>query len=372
MYAFGLTQIGMGWDALDDILLQSPKSNSLHLSDPASEDMPTESFLRGNRDLDANPYTGDLALAEFSWFERDPCQGEYAPAAVRRTCVSPNSDFLSPISRSDPVKNCTASVAMQMLRAFPQMMLRRETFPPFIHGHWYRPMSAMEPALPEPLVNCMGVAQVFVSHNLETKPFLWRLIQSEQSSTSKKTEQRLISKHDLLAAIQAQLIYIMMRVIDNSKAEPDLNLEILVTYQNLCESFKKICNQPFFLDERMYPSSSWEDWVFAESRRRTVVVWLLIAHMVHIKIGVPCDTFESFREIPLPAPNSLWGARTRLGWQLEYELYKTMPRMGLEHFGDLIDACRQSDVGSNRLKLDAWNATVDSLGILLNLGAAMV
>jgi hypothetical protein len=164
--------------------------------------------------------------------------------------------------------------------------------------------------------------------------------------------------------------------------------------QNLCESFKSLCNQPFFQDERKSPSSSWEAWIFAESRRRygprldfpvvhplspltnhrrrTVVVWLLIAHMVHIKIGVPCDTFKGFREIPLPAPNSLWGARTRLGWQSEYELYKTMPRMGLELFGDLIDACGQSGVGANRMKLDAWNATVDSLGILLNLAVAMV
>ncbi|KAH7068214.1 hypothetical protein BKA63DRAFT_521352 [Paraphoma chrysanthemicola] len=359
MYAVGEAQIGMDWDALDfvnnDILSQSPKGAFLHLSDPASEDVLTEPFLRGVRDLDANSYDGDFELAELSWLERGPSQ-----------------DFLSLIPRSDPVKDCTASVAMQMLRAFPQMMIRRETFPPFIHGHWYRQLGTMEPPLPEPLVNCMGVAQVFVSHNPQTRPFLWRMIQSEQRSAARKTEQRLISKHDLLAAIQAQLIYIMMRVIDSSEAEPGLNLQILVTYQNLCESFKSLCNQPFFQDERTYPSSSWEAWVFAESRRRTVVVWLLIAHMVHIKIGVPCDTFEGFREIPLPAPNSLWGARTRLGWHSEYELYKTMPRMGLELFGDLIDASRQSGVGSNRVKLDAWNATVDSLGILLNLGAAMV
>ncbi|KAH7092162.1 hypothetical protein FB567DRAFT_516648 [Paraphoma chrysanthemicola] len=358
MYAFGETQMGMDWDALNfvnnDILPQSPRGAFLHLSDPFSKDMLTEPLLRGVRDLDANSCNGDLELAELSWLERDPPQV-----------------FLSPLPRSDPVKDCTASVAMQMLRAFPQMMLRRETFPPFIHGHWYRHGSAMEPSLPEPLVNCMGVAQVFVSHNPETRPFLWRMVQSEQSSAARKTEQCLISKHDLLAAIQAQLIYIMMRVIDSSEAEPGLNLQILVTYQNLCESFKSVCNQPFFQDERMYPSPSWEAWVFAESRRRTVVVWLLIAHMVHIKIGVPCDTFEGFREIPLPAPSTLWGARTRSGWQSEYELYKNMPRLGLEFFGDLIDACRQSSVGSNRTKLDAWNATVDSLGILLNLGAAM-
>jgi hypothetical protein len=187
LYALDETQISMDWDVLDfingDILPQSPKNTLL---DPASEDMPIEPFLRGIGDLHANSCNGDLELTEMSWLERDPSQGEYAPTAVRRAWVLPNPDFLSPIPSSDPVKNCTASVAMQMLRAFPQMMLRRETFPPFIHGHWFRPMSAMEPSLPEPLVNCMGVAQVFVSHNPETRPFLWRMIQSEQSSTAKK------------------------------------------------------------------------------------------------------------------------------------------------------------------------------------------
>lgn len=190
MYAFGETETGMCWNALDfvtnDMFLQSPKSNLHHFPEPC---------LRGNRDLDSNSYTGDgdLALAELSWLERNSSEGKYAPSAVRRTCVSPTLDFLSPITRSDPVKNCTASVAMQMLRAFPQMMLRRETFPPFIHGHWYRPMSAMESALPEPLINCMGVAQVFVSHNLEIKPYLWRMIQSEQISMAKKV--RLADPH---------------------------------------------------------------------------------------------------------------------------------------------------------------------------------
>lgn len=94
--------------------------------------------------------------------------------------------------------------------------------------------------------------------------------------------------------------------------------------------------------------------------------------MVHIKIGVPCDKFENFRDIPLPAPKSLWESRTRSSWQSEYDVYRTMPRMGLDLFGDLIDACKQSNVSSNKLKLDTWNATADNLGVLLNLGVAMI
>lgn len=93
--------------------------------------------------------------------------------------------------------------------------------------------------------------------------------------------------------------------------------------------------------------------------------------MVHIKIGVPCDNFEGFRDIPLPAPKSLWDARSRSGWQSEYEIHKTMPRGGLGLFGDLIDVCKQSEIDLNKLKLDAWNSAADSLGILLNLAVSM-
>jgi len=49
-----------------------------------------------------------------------------------------------------------------------------------------------------------------------------------------------------------------------------------------------------------------------------------------------------------------------------------MPRGGLENFGDLIDACKHSGTKSNELKLNAWNTTVDNLGMLLGLGAAIL
>lgn len=101
-------------------------------------------------------------------------------------------------------------------------------------------------------------------------------------------------------------------------------------------------------------------------------MWLLITQMVHIKIGVPCDSFASFRDVPLSSPKMLWEAKTRSEWEKEYEVYKAMPRMGLDVFGDLYDACKQSDAGSNQLKLHAWNATVDTLGGLLHLGAEIM
>lgn len=57
-------------------------------------------------------------------------------------------------------------------------------------------------------------------------------------------------------------------------------------------------------------------------------------------------------------------------WDSEYKVYKSMPRTSLNVLGDLVDACRQSDVGSNKLKLDLWNAETDNLGNWLSLVAA--
>ncbi|CAG9948022.1 unnamed protein product, partial [Clonostachys rosea f. rosea IK726] len=261
-------------------------------------------------------------------------KGECAVAGSRQSY----SELLCCIPMKDPISNFTANIVMQMLCAFPQMMLRRETFPPFIHGHWHCTESGSVAPLPKPLVSCMGLAQVFASYNVDTRPFLWEKIREEQCSSADKAYRRQFSKHDHLAAIQALLIYIMMRVVDCSKTDLDLNLELLITYQGLCDNFKDVCKEPFYQHERACLSSSWEDWVFAESRRRTAIVWLLMTQMIHIKIGVPCDSFPSFRDVPLSSPKSLWEARTRSQWEKEYRIYKDSPVGGLDVFGDLYDA----------------------------------
>ena len=73
------------------------------------------------------------------------------------------------------VKHST-HLLMQALRPYPLMMLRKETFPPFIHAHWHGQDAH---ALPEPILNCMSIAQMYVFRSEETKPFLWRTIKGE-------------------------------------------------------------------------------------------------------------------------------------------------------------------------------------------------
>lgn len=74
----------------------------------------------------------------------------------------------------DPVAAQSATLVMQALRAIPEGMLRRDTFPPFIYQQ-----SHLQ-ALPEPLAICMRIAQIFTTRTPDIKSFIWRTIKAEQ------------------------------------------------------------------------------------------------------------------------------------------------------------------------------------------------
>ena len=47
----------------------------------------------------------------------------------------------------------------------------------------------------------------------------------------KQNEHRKFARDDLLAAIQAQIMYIIMRIFDDSKSDQSMNLDMLVTHE---------------------------------------------------------------------------------------------------------------------------------------------
>lgn len=123
-------------------------------------------------------------------------------------------------------RHCVVLV-MGILRAFPQMMLRRQTFPPFIHGQWHRA------DIPEELANCMSISQIFVSRTSATRGFLWRVITSEVQMLNERVRRRIprgigrsmlshiqantYSAQEILTAMQVLLIYKIMLMMDQDE-----------------------------------------------------------------------------------------------------------------------------------------------------------
>ena len=152
-----------------------------------------------------------------------------------------------------------------------------------------------------------------------------------------------------------------------------------------------MCGGPYSESELSNPSSNWDDWIFAESQRRSALrsvslrlpepyssrlcrlsdLWFLVGCVVCVKNGNTCDASQSYRTIPLPSPKSLWEAPTQSAWESEYEASLTFQTSGLVTLGDLIDVQQSDYTPSNARKLDKWNVGVDNLGSLLNLVGTM-
>ncbi|KAH8674627.1 hypothetical protein BGZ60DRAFT_404421 [Tricladium varicosporioides] len=282
----------------------------------------------------------------------------------------PRPHALSCLRMANPVAQNNATLLMQSLRSFPAMVLRKETFPPLIHSHNALLPPSNNACLPAPLAICMSIAQIFASRTPETQDFLWSTIRSEQQRLADQIQN--LSGRDAFAAVQASSIYVIMRVVDGACQTQEQDLQMLLHFQDLCEGFKCIFHEPFSLTEDEKPSSNWDDWVFAESRRRVSCLWFLIGRIVSIRTGIQCDAVHAFRVIPLPSPKSVWEARHASEWESERDHVCRNLNHGMTTFGDLIDAHRGVLQPSNARRLDIWNAGADNLSSLLNLAVAMV
>lgn len=72
-----------------------------------------------------------------------------------------------------------ATLIIQILSSFPAMMLRKETFPPFIHPRSFSTVPGKDSDMPEALANCMSLAQLFKIRTKENSRFLWKSIRLE-------------------------------------------------------------------------------------------------------------------------------------------------------------------------------------------------
>ncbi|KAB5527931.1 hypothetical protein GE09DRAFT_975301 [Coniochaeta sp. 2T2.1] len=273
------------------------------------------------------------------------------------------------IRSPSPVVQHSTRLIIQGLRAYPMMMLRRETLPPFIHPYWHiRHM----PALPESLSTCMSIAHMYAFRSEETKPFLWRTIQAEDERFL--AQRRTMSAEDMLACIQAQMIYMIMRFVDGTQDPPELNQQLIRTYQILCKLFRRLHNGPFCEPDNYILRPTWEEWIYAESRRRTACVFFLICRCISVSTGIQgCDAFHEFINLPLASPKQLWEARTREEWEREYVACAASYDSGIHTMGTLIEAHNRTLEDVGRLgALDSWNSRADGLGALLNIVTGMV
>ncbi|CAH0058536.1 unnamed protein product [Clonostachys solani] len=362
----------------DEEDLQVVRQSQTFAPDPANSLVVASGFASESSDitiLDINSSAldfvdVDLELADLQLDLHKPEVGEWFNVAMSgnnsptiQHALSGPQNQLGPLRYSLHQVCNTVELAFDIMSCFPQMMLRNQTLPPFMH------IPSYSACMPERISTCRGIAQVFETRTDETASFLWRTVDAEV--TRIESEMGRMDIYSVQHAIQSVLIYSIMLKIDYEPAMVSRGLRLVQAYWNLTVRYLDLTGElEFFSTEKTNPSPTWEDWIVAETRRRIIAFWFIMRQVMASRLQVGCGIHEHFDYLPLISPKSLWEARTREEWEIERTFHtKGNP---ISTYGELARAKLAPDNPANRQRLRYWEAGTDKLGTLVNLSITLL
>ncbi|KAF7592438.1 hypothetical protein BBP40_000286 [Aspergillus hancockii] len=211
----------------------------------------------------------------------------------------------------------TSSLIMHTLKSYLLMMLRHNALPPFIHPRVIS--SDVENNDMEPLINCISLVRMLSSEVRGNRKLFWKNVRLE---CERLCEEHLkLNKWELLAAMQALSIYILIKLDEGDTDHNKFDLLLLATVTAIAKQLARsniACYTP------PAPSNSnlgisWKDWIFEESRRRLSVVYRVMNMLVYFEPSTMCNLPTDLILAPLPAKKQLWEAGNEFVWKAESE-----------------------------------------------------
>lgn len=158
-------------------------------SSRAGSSISPDQFDNGGRDTDLALSDGwelDSSLFENMDFEFGSTDSQDSELTGLNSLFSSPSLTL-PVMRSfgirstvTPTQRPVVSIIMQLLRSYPYMLLRKETFPPVVSPLLYSWAEKGEGPPQETLINCVSLVQMFKMRTAANRKFVWNLIRLEQ------------------------------------------------------------------------------------------------------------------------------------------------------------------------------------------------
>lgn len=293
------------------------------------------------------------------------------------------SRLLRPKERLTKMTN-GGKLVCQIIYSFPGRMTKESSCPPFIHPSMFvRSLYAM--GSDDPITICRNMSCKFELHWARCDSPVWDAIALEQE---KIYDQRFSPDKWLhLSSAQAVIIYLLMLAAAGENAlarNPSLPTSLLFTLKT---SFGKLhqLNPGYVASvERGGDRPAWSDWIFAESKLRTAIVYFILALHFNVNFGLPCDQEgdTQFENVELPAAKSLWEAKDELPWCEEYDLavpYKcefvaTCIKSRRLKYRDLISFNKDSAYEQDRIDktqsslrqaIEKWYKELDEFGTLV-------
>ncbi|RYC58070.1 hypothetical protein CHU98_g8136 [Xylaria longipes] len=319
-------------------IIRGSSPNETTVFDPSNEsylylENATELAFLNNLDVELAPYQGIssmslvcLKLVQLSTaLSTPPTPWTYQPS---------NTSLFTTRAFTRPDHVVLVSLAMRVLRSYPSMMITKGSLPPFINSTSY------------------SWAQSGGDHKLHKKTagktnWIWGLIWNEQER------------------IMTQDVPVGHAVFDVS---------LLTTANLVSQALGVSVGQKFDCSISEDPTLAWSDWIFLESRRRTVLIFQILGLLVDMSTAVSYFAIAGLVLVPLPSAAVLWSTQDFEKWKPEYRKWRDQRvAYGLSETGDLVKLQNTEDgILSTLEEWEGWSAEVGDPGPLVMMIAELL
>ncbi|KAK2029789.1 hypothetical protein LX32DRAFT_347618 [Colletotrichum zoysiae] len=244
----------------------------------------------------------------------------------------------------------------RILKSYANSTIRGHKVPPFVH--WSQ--SSLQSSVP--LSTCVSVLQQAcnesVTRGLKASS---ELLQNEM--TKLFDQHPTVDDMALLATFQAHLIYSLVVFFRIGREHyPFLSQAMMNTQELACAAARKglVC-----VAEQENTRPTWESWIVAEAKRRTLFTMCLFDSALLSHDGLPTHLATELRGLLAPASKSLWESRHRQDWQDKYDLHLAeWPDGGLriDELWPMPADLGRDGIEKRRRRVDAWLEDLDEFG----------
>ncbi|KAJ5896426.1 uncharacterized protein N7473_005825 [Penicillium subrubescens] len=192
--------------------------------------------------------------------------------------------------------------SLRCVKSFPQMFARsRRT--PFIHQRLY------DTYLPNAIQDAFTVSAAYCTRAPGTEDMSLRVLEAKTASLLQQVNQTT-SVEELLASVQALMLFHIIQLFDGDIRQRSLaerNMDTLRTWTTRLQ----------VQAEDLGHATSWQEWILAESIRRTVIFSALIDSLYSsLKHGY-CKNVKALSMLPFTSRPELWDLTTSAAWLTE-------------------------------------------------------
>ncbi|KAJ6166337.1 hypothetical protein N7485_009581 [Penicillium canescens] len=191
---------------------------------------------------------------------------------------------------------------LQNIKRYPQLFVSsRKT--PFIHSRLY------DAYLPNTIQDAFTVLAAYSTKTSETEDLIFCILESKTTSLVEQ-DHHTGTLSQLLAAVHALALFQIIQLFDGdirqrSLAEQHMDTLRIWTFQLQIRA------------EELTPALTWQEWILAESTRRTIIFVMMIEGLyLTLKTGC-CPNVKAMSILPFTSDVTLWDLSESASWLAE-------------------------------------------------------